>query len=75
MAHAAQVTRTSPYMSLPASANYFQYRNSTQVMEKVKLHAEQRLRTHLMKRHKVKVNWSPNNGRHEVCKFDFLEDV
>ena len=40
--------------SLKGWVNYFQYRNSTQVMEKVKLHAEQRLRTHLMKRHKVK---------------------
>ncbi len=30
------------------------YRNSNLVMEKVKAHAEQRMRTHLMKRHKVK---------------------
>jgi len=40
--------------SLQGWVNYFHYRNSTQVMEKVKTHAEQRLRTHLMKRHKVK---------------------
>jgi RNA-directed DNA polymerase len=40
--------------SLKGWANYFHYRNSSQVMEKVKTHAEQRLRTHLMKRHKVK---------------------
>jgi RNA-directed DNA polymerase len=40
--------------SLKGWANYFHYRNSNQVMEKVKTHAEQRLRTHLMKRHKVK---------------------
>jgi RNA-directed DNA polymerase len=39
--------------SLKGWANYFHYRNSNQVMEKVKTHAEQRLRTHLMKRHKV----------------------
>ncbi|MEO8008174.1 MAG: group II intron reverse transcriptase/maturase, partial [Betaproteobacteria bacterium] len=35
--------------SLQGWVNYFHYRNSTQVMEKVKTHAEQRLRTHLMK--------------------------
>lgn len=40
--------------SLRGWANYFHYRNSNQAMENVKLHAEQRLRTHLMKRHKVK---------------------
>ncbi len=40
--------------SLRGWVNYFNYRNSTQAMEKVKLHAEQRLRTHLTKRHKVK---------------------
>ena len=40
--------------SLRGWANYFHYRNSNQVMEKVKTHAEQRLRKHLMKRHKVK---------------------
>ncbi|MGB4227839.1 MAG: group II intron maturase-specific domain-containing protein [Candidatus Dechloromonas phosphoritropha] len=33
---------------------YFHYRNSSQVMSKVRQHAEDRLRTHLMKRHKVK---------------------
>jgi RNA-directed DNA polymerase len=41
--------------SLSGWANYFHYRNSNQAMEKVKTHAEQRVRAHLMKRHKVKV--------------------
>jgi RNA-directed DNA polymerase len=40
--------------SLRGWANYFHYRNSNQILEKVKTHAEQRLRKHLMKRHKVK---------------------
>ena len=40
--------------SLKGWVNYFHYRNSNLVMEKVKTHAEQRLRKHLMKRHKVK---------------------
>jgi len=40
--------------SLRGWANYFHYRNSSGVLEKVKTHAEERLRTHLMKRHKVK---------------------
>ena len=40
--------------SLRGWVNYCQYRNSHRVMEKVKSHTEQRLRTHLMKRHKVK---------------------
>jgi RNA-directed DNA polymerase len=40
--------------SLNGWVNYFHYRNSNQVMEKVKTHTEQRLRKHLMKRHKVK---------------------
>jgi RNA-directed DNA polymerase len=34
-------------------ANYFHYRNSSSVLEKVRTHAEDRVRTHLMKRHKV----------------------
>jgi len=40
--------------SLRGWVSYFHYRNSNQVMEKVKFHAEQRLRKHLMQRHKVK---------------------
>ncbi len=40
--------------SLHGWVNYFRYRNSNQVMEKVKTHAEQQMRMHLMKRHKVK---------------------
>ena len=40
--------------SLRGWVNYFHYRNSNQIMEKVKTHAEQRMRKHLMKRHKVK---------------------
>lgn len=40
--------------SLRGWVSYFHYRNSNQVMEKVKTHAEQRMRKHLMKRHKVK---------------------
>jgi len=34
--------------------NYFHYRNSNLALEKVKVHAEQPLRKHLMKRHNVK---------------------
>lgn len=34
--------------------NYFHYGNSSQALEKVKMHTEERMRTHLMKRHKVK---------------------
>ncbi len=40
--------------SLRGWANYFHYRNSSGVLEKVKTHVEERLRVHLMKRHKVK---------------------
>jgi RNA-directed DNA polymerase len=40
--------------SLNGWANYFHYRNSNRTMEKVRTHAEHRVRTHLMKRHKVK---------------------
>lgn len=40
--------------SLRGWVNYFHYRNSNGVLEKVKVHAEERLRKHLMKRHKVK---------------------
>jgi RNA-directed DNA polymerase len=40
--------------SLRGWANYFHYRNSSLSMSKVRNHAEERLRTHLMKRHKVK---------------------
>ncbi|MCP5275032.1 MAG: hypothetical protein H6936_09320 [Burkholderiales bacterium] len=34
--------------------NYFHYRNSSKALDRVKTHAEERLRKHLMKRHKVK---------------------
>ena len=34
-------------------SGYFHYRNSSSVFQKVKRHAEERLRTHLRKRHKV----------------------
>ena len=37
-------------------AGYFHFRNSSLAMSKVRNHAEQRLRIHLRKRHKVK-NW------------------
>jgi RNA-directed DNA polymerase len=40
--------------SLRGWANYFDYRNSSLAMSKVRNHAEERLRTHLMKRHKIK---------------------
>nr|MBF0223550.1 group II intron reverse transcriptase/maturase [Desulfobulbaceae bacterium] len=40
--------------SLRGWVNYFHYRNSSLAMSKVKNHAEERLRTHLQKRHKVK---------------------
>ena len=36
------------------AVNYFHYRNSSLAMSKVRNHAEDRLRIHLMKRHKVK---------------------
>jgi RNA-directed DNA polymerase len=40
--------------SLRGWVNYFHYRNCSGVLEKVRTHAEERLRTQLMKRHKVK---------------------
>jgi RNA-directed DNA polymerase len=40
--------------SLRGWVNYFHYRNSSLAMSKVRNHAEERFRTHLRKRHKVK---------------------
>jgi len=40
--------------SLCGWVGYFHYRNSSKVLDKVKTQAEERLRTHLMKRHKIK---------------------
>jgi len=40
--------------SLRGWVNYFHYRNSSLAMSKVRYHAEDRLRTHLRKRHKIK---------------------
>lgn len=40
--------------SLRGWTNYFHYRNSSNALGKIKTHAQDRLRTHLMKRHKVK---------------------
>lgn len=39
--------------SLRGWSNYFHYRHSSAAMKKVKTHTEERLRIHLMKRHKV----------------------
>jgi RNA-directed DNA polymerase len=41
--------------SLRGWSGYFDYRNSTKVMGCVRWHAEDRLRTHLRKRHKVRI--------------------
>ncbi len=49
--------------SLRGWANYFHYRNSSLAMNKVRQHAEDRLRTHLMKRHKIR------NRRAALCRF------
>ncbi len=40
--------------SLRGWVGYFHYRNSSKVLDKVKTHAENRLRNHLMKRHKIR---------------------
>ena len=40
--------------SLRGWVGYFHYRNSSKVLGKVKMQAEERLRTHLMNRHKLK---------------------
>ena len=40
--------------SLRGWVNYFHYRNSSELIGKGRQHAEDRLRTHLMKRHKVR---------------------
>jgi RNA-directed DNA polymerase len=49
--------------SLSGWVNYFHYRNSSVAMSKIRLHAEDRLRTHLMKRHKIK------NRKEALCRF------
>ena len=41
-------------VTLRGWTNYFHYRNCSGVLKKVRRHAEERLRTHLMRRHKVK---------------------
>ena len=56
--------------SLRGWAGYFDYRNSTKVMGRVRWHAEERLRTHMRKRHKVRIRNSgyyrfPNNVLYE----------
>lgn len=40
--------------SLRGWTGYFHYRNSSQMLDKVKTYAENRLRNHLMKRHKIR---------------------
>ena len=49
--------------SLRGWVNYFHYRNSTRVMCQVRFHAEERLRTHLRKRRKVR------NRSSGFCRF------
>ncbi len=50
--------------SLRGWVNYFHYRNSTNAMTKVKWHAEERLRTHLKHRHKIKARKIANGRFH-----------
>jgi hypothetical protein len=40
-------------LTLRGWSNYFHYRNCTDVMSKVKTHVEERVRTHLRRRHKL----------------------
>lgn len=49
--------------SLRGWANYFHYRNSSAAMSQVRQQAEDRLRTHLMKRHKGR------NRKAALCRF------
>jgi RNA-directed DNA polymerase len=56
--------------SLRGWANYFHYRNSSRAMSKVRTHAEDRLRTHLMKRHKIK---DRGTGLHRFPHRDLYE--
>jgi hypothetical protein len=49
--------------SLRGWVNYFHYRNSSLAMSKARNHAEERLRTHLRKRYKIR------NRRTGVVKF------
>ena len=53
-------------------SGYFDYRNSTKVFGDVRWHAEERLRTHLRKRHKVRIRYFgysrfPNNVLYQRC--------
>jgi len=56
--------------SLRGWANYFHYRNSNRAMSTVRTHAEDRLRTHLMKRHKIK---DRGTGLHRFPHRDLYE--
>ena len=52
---------------------YFHYRNCSQSLEQLKGHVEQRVRTHLSKRHKVRSRWEgyirfPNRLLYERCE-------
>ena len=49
--------------SLRGWGNYFHYRNSSETLSKVRQHVEDRLRTHLMKRHKIR------NRKAALCRF------
>ena len=53
-------------------SGYFHYRNSTKVFGDVRWHAEERLRTHLRKRYKVRIRYFgysrfPNNVLYQRC--------
>jgi RNA-directed DNA polymerase len=49
--------------SLRGWANYFHFRNSSMAMSKARQHAEDSLRTHLMKRHRVR------DRKTALCRF------
>jgi len=58
--------------SLRGWSGYFYYANSTKVFGDVRWHAEERLRTHLRKRHKVRIRYFgytrfPNKVLYERC--------
>jgi RNA-directed DNA polymerase len=54
---------TFPHLSVETQLWAHHYRNSSLATGKVRNHAEDRLRTHLMKRHKVK------DRKAAVCRF------
>ena len=61
--------------SIAEYRNLYDFRMKTTLDINAQLLTEAKVLAAQQRTSLTRVNWSPKNGRHEVCYFDFLEDI